>query len=206
MKNKLVAVILATMSIGVTACSQKTESAKIVSPFTPTATLQELMVSVIDPNVDPIWNATSTVSTKEGTVEKTPQTDAEWTTLRNHALTLVEVSNLLVIEGRPVAALGVSTSTHAVELNPQDVQKLIETHRGDFINHAHALQEGAKLMLAAIDARNPEELARVGGIVDHACEQCHSQFWYPNDKRPTASLDLGRQAGSDLYMKMRNAT
>ncbi len=91
-------------------------------------------------------------------------------------------------------------------MNPQDVQKLIETHRGDFINHAHALQEGAKLMLAAIDARNPEELARVGGIVDHACEQCHSQFWYPNDKRPTASLDLGRQAGSDLYMKMRNAT
>ncbi len=206
MKRKISASILATLLVGVAACSPKAEVPKSESPFKPSASLQELMVSVIDPNVDPIWNAVSTISTKEGTEEKQPQSDDEWKVLRNHAITLIEVSNLLVIEGRPVAATGVNTSTHAVELSPQEVQKTIDGNRGDFIKHAHALQEGAKLMLAAIDAKNPEELARVGGIVDHACEQCHSQFWYPNDKRPTASLDLGLQSGNSLYLKIRSAS
>jgi hypothetical protein len=206
MNRKVLASALAVVFLGLAACSHETEAPKSVSAFKPSASLQELMVSVIDPNVDPIWNAVSTVSTKEGTEEKQPQSADEWKALRNHAITLIEVSNLLVIEGRPVAAAGVNTSTHAVELSPQEVQKLIEAHRGDFIKHAHALQDGAKLMLAAIDAKNPEELARVGGIVDRACEQCHSQFWYPNDKRPTASLDLGLQSGSNLYLKIRTAT
>lgn len=198
-------VALSTMLLAV-ACTKEPEAQNSGSQYKPVATLQELMVSVIDPNVDPIWNAVSTVTTKEGTVEKSPQTDAEWQTLRNHALTLVEVSNLLLIEGRPVAAAGASTSTHAVELSPAEVKKLIDAKRTDFNRHAFALQEGAKLMLAAIDARNTDELAKVGGLVDQACEQCHSQFWYPNDKRPTAAFDLGLKTGGDLYLKMRKST
>jgi cytochrome c556 len=39
-------------------------------------------------------------------------------------------------------------------------------------------------VIAAIDKKDPEELIRTGGLVEQACEQCHSQYWYPNDKRP----------------------
>jgi iron uptake system EfeUOB component EfeO/EfeM len=90
--------VLRNHHVGLAACSHKTEAPKSVSPFKPSASLQELMVSVIDPNVDPIWNAVSTVSTKEGTEEKQPQSDDEWKALRNHAIMHIEVSNLLVIE------------------------------------------------------------------------------------------------------------
>lgn len=187
-------------------CSTNTDAPKSEVVYKPVATLQELMLSVIDPNVDPIWNAVSTVSTKDGVIEKTPKTDEEWTVLRNHALTLIEVANLLVIDGRPVALPSASTSIHTVELNPADIQKLIHEKRGDFIKNAYALQDAANLALQAIDAKNSDELLRVGGLIERACEQCHSQFWYPSDKVPMANSDIGLSSGSKLYFKMRKSS
>jgi len=191
--------------IGVVAYAQKPDVSKVEPAYKPVATLQELMSSVVDPNVDPIWNSVSTISTKDGTIEKKPQTDEDWLALRKHALTLIEVSNLLVIEGRPVAAAGANTSSHVTELSPKDIQKAINANRDGFVKNAYALQDAAKLTLVAIDAKDADELVRAGGQVEHACEQCHSQFWYPDDKRPTASLDIGLKPSNGLYMKMRNS-
>lgn len=171
--------------VGMVACTQKTtEVAKVGSPFRPVVTLQELMSSVIDPNIDPIWNSVSTVSTKEGIVDKQPQTDEEWKVLKDHALTLLEVPNLLVIEGRKVAADNTSTSTHSSELSAADVQKGVDANRHDFNQHAYDLQDAIKQVIVAIDAKNSEELVKAGGQVDQVCEQCHKQFWYPSDVRP----------------------
>lgn len=200
-----VGITLAAM-IGAVGCTKKSEPVKVDALYRPVITLQELMASVIDPHVDPIWNAVSTVSTAEGIVENKPKTDAEWQTLRNHALTLIEVGNLLVIEGRPVAAAGANTSSHAAELGPADISKAIDANRADFINNARAFQDAAKLALAAIDEKDPEKLLSVGGQIEHACEQCHSQFWYPNDKRPTAALDIGLKGGDKLYLQLRKSS
>lgn len=179
-------IFVATLSImvGVVSCTQKPDVSNAESIYKPVATLQELMVSIVDPNIDPIWNSVSTVITKAGTEEKRPKTDEEWQILKNHALALIEVSNLLVMEGRQVAAPGASTSTTSAESSPEVIQKTINANRDDFVKRAHALQDSAKLALTAINAKNPEELTTVGGIIDHACEQCHKQFWYPNDKAP----------------------
>lgn len=187
--------ITATIMIGAAGCSQKLPASQAESVFKPVATLQEIMVSVIDPNIDPIWNSISTVTTQEGTVEKKPQTDEEWNTLRNHALTLIEVSNLLTIEGRPIARPGVTTSTHASEFGPEEVKKTIDANRADFNKRAQALQESVKLLLVAIEAKNTDELADAGGVVDQACEECHKQFWYPNDKRPT-TVEIPQKVGA----------
>ena len=153
--------------------------------FKPLATLQEIMLSVIDPNVDPIWNSISTVVSAEGTVEEKPETDEEWATLRHHAISLREVSNLLVIPGRDVAHSHANTSSHESELQAEAIQALIAAQWPEFIQRAHALQDAANLAVEAIDAKNVERLEEVGGIIEHACEACHSQFWYPGDKRPT---------------------
>lgn len=178
-------VLTLTIMVGLVACTQKSDAIKVELPYKPIATLQELMTSVIDPNIDPIWNSVSTVSTKDGIEEKQPQTDDEWKVLKNHAVTLLEVSNLLVIEGRKVAAdNAISTSTHPSELSPTEVQKGIDANRPDFIQHAHDLQNAIQQIIIAIDAKNPEELVKAGGQVDQVCEQCHKQFWYPNDIRP----------------------
>jgi len=152
--------------------------------FKPTATLQDIMLSIIDPNIDYVWNAVSSVSTATGTEERRPETDEDWKLLRQHALAVAEAGNLLLIENRPVASANANTSSGGAELSSQDIQKLIAANRADYVQRAHALHDAAELLLAAIDKKSADELEKAGGDVEHACEQCHSQFWYPNDNRP----------------------
>jgi hypothetical protein len=154
------------------------------SQLKPAATLQEIMNSVIDPNIDFVWNAVSTVSTAKGTEERRPQTDEDWLVLRQHALTVAEAANLLLVPNRPIAAAGASTSSGGAELAPQAIKMLIAERQGEFVVSAHQLQTAALGLVRAIDAKNADELEKAGGEVERACEQCHSQFWYPSDKRP----------------------
>ncbi len=197
MQRKLIPATLIALLAMVSGCNKQpdaaataaVQSATVTLPasatqFKPSATLQELMLSVIDPNVDPIWNSISTEVSDAGTIEIRPETDEEWETLRNHAISLREVSNLLVIEGRDVAHSHANTSSHESELQAQAIQALIAAQWPEFIQRAHALHDAANLAVEAIDAKNVERLEEVGGIIEHACESCHSQFWYPGDKVP----------------------
>lgn len=198
MQRQLIPVTLIALLAVVSGCDQQPDTVATAAAtpatatpsasannFKPSATLQELMLSVIDPNIDPIWNSISTEITAEGTIEKRPETDEDWTTLRNHAISLREVSNLLVIEGRTVAHSHANTSSHESELQAEAIQALIAAQWPEFIQRAHALHDAANLAVEAIDAKNVDRLEEVGGIIEHACESCHSQFWYPGDKVPT---------------------
>ncbi len=193
MQRKFALLTTLALLVSASACSERAEESiatnppelnKTASAFRPHATLQEIMLSVIDPNIDPIWNSISTVSTVEGVEEIRPQTDEDWATLRNHAIVLREVSNLLVIPGRKVAHPDVSTSTHHTELQAEAVEALIAAQWPVFVERAHALQDAADLVVSAIDEKNVDKLEEAGGIIEHTCESCHSQFWYPGDKRP----------------------
>ncbi|QSA95491.1 cytochrome c [Methylococcus sp. EFPC2] len=154
------------------------------NPYKPTATLQEIMTSIIDPNIDYVWNSVSTVSTAQGTEERQPRTDEDWNAVRQHALTVVEASNLLLVKGRAVARKGANTSSGGAELHPEDIEKAIAAQRADFVKRTDEFHDAALRLIAAIDRKNADELVEAGGAVEHACEQCHSQFWYPNDKKP----------------------
>jgi hypothetical protein len=184
-KILLAIAITLTIMVGLAACTQKSDG-QAVSASRPSATLKDIMTSVIDPNIDPIWNSVATVNTKDGVEEKQPKTDEEWKVLKDHAITLLEVPNLLVIEGRKVAVDNIVATAGSAELNPEQVQHGIEGNRHDFNQHAHELQDAIKQVIIAIDGKNPEELVKAGGQVDQVCEQCHKQFWYPNDVRPTS--------------------
>lgn len=210
MKIKTMTASLILAGVVLAACTKQEPPAPAQAPappvaFKPTATIQDIMLAIIDPNIDPVWNSVSTVVTAKGTEERRPTTDEDWKVLRQHALTVAEAGNLLLIEGREVAKAGASTSIHPVELSPPEIKVLIAAQRSDFTQRAHALHDASLALIAAIDAKDVGALEKAGGLVEHACEQCHSQFWYPGDKRPTAQLELGVQQGSDLYRKLRAA-
>jgi len=152
--------------------------------YKPTASIQDIMLSIIDPNIDYVWNSVASVSTAQGTEERRPHTDEEWRLVRQHALVVLEASNLLLIEGRPVASQGANTASGGAELTAAEIQKAITANRSDYIQRAHALHDAVQSVIAAIDKKNVEQLVETGGAVDQACEQCHAQFWYPNDQRP----------------------
>lgn len=189
----LIAIVVALLT---SACEQQAEVAEPAIPtintsttipvadFRPSATLQEIMLSVIDPNIDPIWNAISTETSAEGEIEVRPETDEDWAQLRQHAIALREVANLLVIPGRKVAHPGTSTSIHHSELQADAIEALIAAQWPAFVQRAQALHDATNLALDAIDAKDVAKLEEVGGVIEHTCEGCHSQFWYPGDVRP----------------------
>lgn len=187
MNRNITLVLISALVVAALACAPKNTElqSSAVSAFKPTATLQEIMLAVIDPNVDPIWNSIKTTVSDKGVEEIKPTTEEDWAKLRLHALALREASNLLIIEGREVAHPTASTSIHPVELGPKEIEALIAANRPAFIKNAHALHDAATLAISAIDAKDVNALEAVGGTIEHTCEQCHSQFWYPGDKRPT---------------------
>ena len=41
--------------------------------------------------------------------------------------------------------------------------------------------------LNAAAAKDKDKLLEVGNDIDEACEKCHLQYWYPNEKRPESA-------------------
>lgn len=159
--------------------------------FKPTATVQDIMLSLIDPSADAVWNSVSTTITKAGTEDKQPHTDQEWQEIRRNAIALIEGANLLLIKGRQVAVEGVKSENPGIEDGPPEVQRLLDADWASYVKFAYELHDSGVQALAAIDAKNPEDLIAAGGRLDDACEQCHQRFWYPNQNKPS-KIDQAR--------------
>ena len=152
--------------------------------YVPTATVKDIMQSVVDPSADVVWQAVTSVQSVKGLVEKAPKTDEEWTMVRHGAITLTEASNLLMVPGRHVARAGEKSDTPGVELEPSEMEALITKDLGAWRKRAHGLHEAGVAALQAIDAKDANKLFEVGEQIERACEGCHSQYWYPNEKIP----------------------
>ena len=156
--------------------------------YTPTATIKDLMLSIIDPSADVVWNSVATVVTLNGTEERVeeifPRTDEEWTNVRHGVITLVEAANLLVMPGRRVARPGEKSEFPGIELEPEEMEVLINEGREVWNRRATALRDASLAALQAIDAQDADTLLEVGAEIEVACESCHLQYWYPNEVLP----------------------
>jgi hypothetical protein len=155
-------------------------------PFKVTATIQDLMKSQVDPSADALWASVSTVVTAEGTQEHHPRTDEEWQAVRNHAIILTEAANLLIMDGRRVAAPGMKLEDEGVPgvLTAAETQQAIDKNHAAFVQFAHALHDVGTQMLTAIDNKNVQGMLDAGETLDQVCEACHMTFWYPNQVIP----------------------
>lgn len=154
-------------------------SPAVASEFRLTASIRELMDSEIDPAADFLWASVASISTRAGLEERRPRTDEEWLEVRRHAITLIEATNLLVMKGRRVSHTYIP-SGGAGELDTNEAQQKIDANRDVFVLFAQRLQETGLQTLAAIDAKNADQVFELGGAIDEACESCHVTFWYPN--------------------------
>src|SRR5262245_38655774 len=104
------------------ACQSQAPAAPAAPPqpeYMPTATIKDLMLSVIDPSADVVWLSVTTVVDDKGMLETKPISDEDWTKVRHGAVTLMEAANLLLIPGRRVARPGEKSETPGVELEPE---------------------------------------------------------------------------------------
>jgi hypothetical protein len=156
------------------------------SPFRITATIQDLMKYEVDPAADSLWASVSTTVTASGTVEKQPRTPEEWDAVRRHAIILTEAANLLVMDGRRVAAPGKKLEDEGIQgiLTAAEAQQAIDSNHAAFVEFAHALHRVGEQMVKAIDEQNPQGMIDAGETLDQVCEGCHGTFWYPNQVIP----------------------
>ena len=147
------------------------------------STIKDIMDSMVDPSGEYIFDAVAQIADEHGITEKAPHTDAEWKEVRGHAVQLLEAPNLLVMRGRRVARPGEQSENPKIELQPAEIQKLIDADHAAFSVRALKLQDAAAAALQAIDRRDAKALFNAAGQLDKACENCHLYYWYPNDTR-----------------------
>src|SRR4029450_1827644 len=58
------------------------QAARADPGYLPTATIKDLMLSIVDPSADVVWLSVTTIVDDKGHKETTPQTREEWVTSR----------------------------------------------------------------------------------------------------------------------------
>jgi hypothetical protein len=159
----------------------------------PTATIKDIMLAIVDPEADVLWNAVAIIVDASGTEEREPKTDEDWAELRRAAVNLVEAPNLLLVPGRRVARPGEVSENPNIELEPEAMQKLINDDPVTWRKMAYGLQNAMGPALKAIEEKNAKALFDAGEELDRACENCHQRYWYPAPSHSIWSWKLGAE-------------
>jgi len=147
--------------------------------FRPEASIRDVMHAMVEPSAYVLWNSVAEIISVSGTELRAPETDDEWDEVRHGAIALRESMNLVLMEGRPVAYPGETSADPATELEPEQIQALIDGDRAAWTEHVHELQDSVGAALAAIDAKDAAALMEAGSALDAVCESCHLKYWYP---------------------------
>ena len=145
--------------------------------------IRTIMAAKVDPSGDFLFESIADIADEHGVSHKAPRTPQEWDAVRHHLQVLVDAEKLLIVPGLKAAEPGDRSSNPAVENEPEQVQKLLDSQHPDFVARAGRLREAAALGLKAVDARDTKALFGAITAIDKACESCHLHYWYPNDKR-----------------------
>jgi hypothetical protein len=182
-KSRGALVVIAAVLAGACSRSKPAETQLLA-----TSTIKDIMDSMVDPSADYLFDAVAQIADENGIREKAPHTDEEWKEARRRAVQLLEAPNLLVMPGRKAALPHERSQNPQIELQPEEIQKLIDADHATFIARARRLQDAAQAAVQAIDAKNAKALFDAAGQLDKACENCHLNYWYPNDQRAQAAF------------------
>ncbi|HUQ51112.1 MAG TPA: hypothetical protein VM692_02755 [Gammaproteobacteria bacterium] len=184
-KPRLPLALLAVSSaaLGTFAVIRSSTATAADADYSPAISVDEIMESMVMPSAQQLWDAVGVDVSEKGSIEKKPETDEQWAQLRAAAVTLVEATNALVVPGRHAAPASKPASPEGSgELGAAEIEALLAKERPAWVAHAQVLRATAMQALAAVDARDTDKISEVGGAIDEACESCHLQFWYPDQK------------------------
>ena len=164
--------------------------------YRPTATIKDIMDSIVDPSADLLFDSVATIVTKAGTEERAPHTDEEWRDVRRSAVRVIEGTNLLIMPGRHVAKPGEKSENPGIELGPEEIEAVIDKDRVAWTTFAHGLHDAATEALRGIETKDAQALSNAGEKIDAACENCHLKYWYPNQEESLkAALKKQKEGG-----------
>ena len=154
--------------------------------FRPNSPIVEIMEYMVEPSADVLWESVATIVNEKGIDDRRPRTDEEWTVVKRSAVTLVEATNLLLID-RPAAHPGDKSENPNIELPPEEIDKLRAQDPELWKKYVKALYDAALPALNAINKKDADALLNSGEGIDTACENCHLHYWYPPNKAPAVA-------------------
>jgi len=157
----------------------------------PVVSVKELMRDLLDPASDNIFDAVKIETTRRGTIERVPKTDADWDKIRVGAVTIAEGVYLLKVP-RPFAPPGDennSSGPEPSELSPAQIKAKLEADPVLWNAKIEALRNVGLEVLEIVKKRNTAELWDAADNLDRACEACHLQYWYPGDPALLEKVD-----------------
>ena len=181
--------IAGLLTVTATACNKPAEtpapsaSAAAPAPAAPKQTLKDIMEKIVDPSGDFVFESIQQISDKRGLTEVAPKTDADWAEVRRHLTILYNAPTLITAPGLQAARPEDRSKNPAVESQPEEVQKLLDTDHEGLVRHAQRLQDASAVALKAVDAKDKDALFVAISGIDKACESCHLRYWYPKDQR-----------------------
>jgi hypothetical protein len=126
---------------------------------TPAHSAKAIMVGLVDPAADGIWNSAGSITTATSEERWAPATDADWRRLEAHARAII----------RGADALADPTRTGG---------------REDWAAPARALRASGQVALDAARRRDVAGLDVASeGLLD-SCQQCHARYWIPAEATP----------------------
>jgi hypothetical protein len=117
------------------------------SDYAPVVTLNEIMVYVIDPHSNELWDASM----------RPPTSDEGWSALQRGAVAVAAAGSLTRLSGN----------------GPNDQRW---TAQADWAAHSQAMADAGQATLAAVRARDTAALSKAGDQLVLSCINCHREY------------------------------
>jgi hypothetical protein len=152
---------------------------------TPMPTLYQAMKSIIAVQTQTVWDIGNQAQNDKGDPDPKKLKDADWVHLiqasqqvRQAAQALARSTQLIVANpGQKIDGEG-----NPGAFSAQQVQATIDANPQAFRAFAQVLAQSMEQISAAARTKDGAKLLDLSGQVDQICEQCHTQFWYPNQR------------------------
>ncbi len=153
------AVLVAIAALALGACNSKpaeapaeTAAAPAAAPapeavYTPVVSLNEIMVYIVDPHSNELWDATMVA----------PKNDAQWAELQRAAVSLAAAGNLTKLSGN----------------GARDQQW---TQQADWVKYSQAVSDAGAAALSAVRAKDVKALSAAGDQLVVSCINCHREY------------------------------
>ena len=139
------------------------------------------MRDLIDPLSDNIFLSVGARVSAAGVEEWAPKTDEDWAKVRVGAVAMAEASYLLKVP-RPFAPPGDENNSKgpdAPELSPAQIKEKLDRDPVLWQAKIEALRNVGRQVLDIVERRDVSALEEAAENLDHACENCHLEYWYP---------------------------
>jgi hypothetical protein len=140
----------------VSSCGTQQETPS--ATFKITGDTKHLMMLVVEPASDVVWDSSGSITTAQGVEDLTPTTEEEWLKVKHSAAVIVESGNLLLLPGR--------------FRDNKDWQEI-----------SYGLIDVGQRLITAIDARDSEAMFDLGGQLYSVCVSCHQLYMTAEQKK-----------------------